>query len=385
MRFLTSLAAVALAGLGGGLGAGLGAALPAQAADPIKIGMVVPMTGSIAESGKYGMQGARLAIDEVNKAGGVLGGRMLELVTEDDQSANPTTILAFNKITGDKNIVAVLGPTRSTQIQAIAPAVLKAGIPVMIGGTDPALTHAGNPWFFRFRPNDSYTVRVMADFGSKVLEKKKWAVVHATDAFGTSAKTLFIDNLKKQGLEPVMVEGQPNNSPDYTAVALKVKQSGADVMATFITYEQDLAIFAKQLKQLGVNPVWIGSPSITTTTARNLAGPALHGTYAVADFFAGANPQAKAFAETYQAAAKSPADFFGSWPYDAIHVLARAIDAAKGTEPQKLRTALLAVKGYAGVEGTYNFDANGDGLHGYNILKNDGGTLVMEKRIDFQD
>jgi branched-chain amino acid transport system substrate-binding protein len=377
MRVFTSLAALAFAGLA--------AAAPARAADTIKIGMVVPMTGPIAEAGKYGMQGARLAIEEVNKAGGVLGGRMLELVTEDDQSANPTTILAFNKITGDKDIVAVLGPTRSTQIQAIAPAVLKAGIPVMIGGTDPALTHAGNPWFFRFRPNDTYTVRVMADFGSKVLEKKKWAVVHATDAFGTSAKTLFIDNLKRQGLEPVMVEGQPNNSADYTAVALKVKQSGADVMATFITFEQDLAIFAKQLKQLGVNLVWVGSPSITATTARNLAGPALYGTYAVADFFAGANPQAKVFAEKYQTAAKSPADFFAAWPYDAIHVLAQAIDAAKSTEPQKLRAALLGVKGYAGVEGTYNFDPNGDGLHGYNILKNDGGTLALEKRIDFQD
>jgi branched-chain amino acid transport system substrate-binding protein len=377
MQVLKSLAAGALAL------AVAGAA--AQAADTIKIGMVVPLTGSIAESGKYGIQGAKLAIEEINKAGGVLG-RQLELVTEDDQSANPTTILAFNKITGDKTIVAVLGPTRSTQIQAIAPAVLKAGVPVMIGGTDPALTHAGNPWFFRFRPNDSYTVRVMADFGSKVLDKKKWAVVHATDAFGTSAKTLFIDTLKKQqNLEPVMVEGQPNNSPDYTAVALKVKQSGADVMATFITYEQDLAIFAKQLKQLGVSLVWVGSPSITTTTARNLAGPALHGTYAVADFFAGANPQAKAFADKYQAAYRAPADFFGSWPYDAIHVLAKAIAAGNSTEPQKLRTALLAVKGYEGVEGTYNFDANGDGLHGYNILKNDGGNLAQEKRIDFQD
>jgi len=358
--------------------------MPARAADPIKIGMVIPLTGSIAESGKYGIQGAKLAIEEVNKAGGVLG-RPLELVIEDDQSANPTTILAFNKLAGDKNIVAFLGPTRSTQIQAIAPAVQKAGIPVMIGGTDPTLTHTGNPWFFRFRPNDNYTVRVMADFGGTVLGKKKWAVVHATDAFGTSAKTLFLDNLKKQGIEPVMVEGQPNNSPDYTAVALKVKQSGADVMATFITYEQDLAIFAKQLRQLGVDLVWVGSPSITTTTARNLAGPALYGTYAVADFFSGANPQAKAFAEKYQAAYKSPADFFGSWPYDAIHVLAKAIESAKSTDPQKLRAALLAVKGYQGVEGTYNFDNNGDGLHGYNILKNDNGNIVIEKRIDFND
>jgi|WetSurMetagenome_2_1015567.scaffolds.fasta_scaffold07373_6 branched-chain amino acid transport system substrate-binding protein len=364
----------------GGIAISFGMA--AHAVEPIKIGMVIPMTGPIAESGRYGIQGAKLAIEEVNKAGGVLG-RPLELVTEDDQSANPTTILAFNKLAGDKSIVAVLGPTRSTQIQAMAPAVQKAGLPVMIGGTDPTLTLTGNPWLFRFRPNDNYTVRVMSDFGTKVLGKHKWAVVHATDAFGTSAKTLFVDALKKEGITPVMVEGQPNNSPDYTAVALKVKQSGADVMATFITYEQDLAIFAKQLQQLGVHIAWVGSPSITTTTARKLAGPALYGTYAVADFYPGANAQAKAFAANYEAAYKSTPDFFASWPYDAIHVLANAINAAKGVEPQKVRAALLAVKGYKGVEGTYNFDENGDGLHGYNILRNVGGNIVLDKRIDF--
>jgi branched-chain amino acid transport system substrate-binding protein len=357
---------------------------PTHAADPIKIGMVIPLTGSIAESGKYGIQGARLAIEEINKAGGVLG-RPLELVIEDDQSANPSTILAFNKLAGDNDIVAFLGPTRSTQIQAMSPAVQKAGKPVMIGGTDPKLTLAGNPWLFRFRPNDSYTVRVMSDFGSNTLGKKKWAVVYATDAFGTSASTLFIEALKKQGLTPVMTEGQPNNSPDFTAVALKVKQSGADVMATFITYEQDLAIFAKQLRQLGVNVAWVGSPSITTTTARNLAGAALYGTYAIADFHVAANPEAKAFSEKYQAAYKSAPDLFSSWPYDAVHVLATAITAAKSVEPDKLRQALLAVKGYRGVEGTYDFDKNGDGLHGYNILKNDNGNMIVEKRIDFTD
>ena len=106
--------------------------LAVQAADPIKIGMVVPLTGPIADAGRYGTQGAKLAVEEVNKAGGVLG-RQLELVIEDDQSLNPATVLAFTKLADDKDIVAFLGPTRSTQIQAIAPSVKQAGRPVMIG------------------------------------------------------------------------------------------------------------------------------------------------------------------------------------------------------------------------------------------------------------
>jgi branched-chain amino acid transport system substrate-binding protein len=374
------------AAVGFGFVLALALAMPTttHAADPIKIGMVVPLTGPIADAGRYGTQGAKLAVEEVNNAGGVLG-RPLELVIEDDQSLNPATVLAFTKLADDKDIVAFLGPTRSTQIQSIAPSVKQIGRPVMIGGTDPSLTLAGNPWLFRFRPNDTYTARVMSDFGLNKLGKKKWAIVHATDAFGTTAKTLFTDALKSQGVTPVLIEGQPNNSPDYTAVALAVKQSGADVLATFITFEPDVAIFARQLRQLGVNIVWLGSPSITTTTARKLAGATLFGTYAVADFHTDANPEAKAFSEKYLAAYKTAPDFFGSWPYDAVHVLAKAITAAGSTDPQKIRDALLAVKGYRGVEGTYAFDKNGDGLHGYNIVRNDNGNIVVEKRIDFDD
>jgi len=358
--------------------------LPTYAADSIKIGMVVPLTGAIADAGRYGLQGAKLAVEEINAAGGVLG-RQLELIVEDDQTLNPTTVLAFTKLADNKDIVAFLGPTRSTQIQAIAPSVQQAARPVMIGGTDPTLTKSGNPWLFRFRPNDTYTARAMAEFGSEKLGKQKWAIVHATDAFGTNAKSLFTAALKARGITPVMTEGQPNSSPDYTAVALAVKQSGADILATFITFEPDVAIFARQLRQLGVNVVWLGSPSITTTTARKLAGAALYGTYAVADFHSDANAEAKAFAEKYAGLYKTTPDFFASWPYDAVHVLAKAITAAGGTAPETIRQALLAIKAYRGVEGIYNFDANGDGLHGYNIVKNSNGDVVVEQRIDFKD
>jgi branched-chain amino acid transport system substrate-binding protein len=361
-----------------------GFSFAAHAAETLKIGMVVPLTGPIADAGRYGMQGAKLAVDEINAQGGVLG-RPLELIIEDDQTQNPTTVLAFTKLADNKDIVAFLGPTRSTQIQAIAPSVLQAGRPVLIGGTDPTLTKSGNPWFFRFRPNDTYTARAMAAFGTEKLGKQKWAIVHATDAFGTNAKTLFAEALKARGIAPVMTEGQPNNSPDYTAVALAVKQSGADILATFITFEPDVAIFARQLRQLGVNVVWLGSPSITTTTARKLAGATLFGTYAVADFHPDANPEAKAFAAKYAELYKTAPDFFASWPYDAIHVLAKAITTADDTSPEKIRQALLAIKGYLGVEGTYDFDSNGDGLHGYNIVKNANGEIAVEQRIDFND
>ena len=118
-----------------------------SSAEPLKIGMVAPLTGAAAEPGRYETQGAKLAAEEVNKAGGVLG-RPIELVIEDNQTTNPGSVLAFSKLAGDKDIPAFIGPIFSTQIHAMAPDIQRLGKPVMIGGTDPQLTHMGNPWLF---------------------------------------------------------------------------------------------------------------------------------------------------------------------------------------------------------------------------------------------
>jgi branched-chain amino acid transport system substrate-binding protein len=355
-----------------------------RGAEPLKIGMVAPLTGPAAEVGRYQTQGAKLAAEEVNKAGGVLG-RPIELVIEDSQSTNPGSVLAFSKLAGDKDIPAFIGPTFSTQIHATAPDIQRLGKPVMIGGTDPQLTHMGNPWLFRFRPNDTYSARVIADYGVKTLDKKKWAIVHSTDAFGTSGMKNLVEDLKGMGVEPALVQGYTNNSQDFTPVVLAVKQSGADVMATYMTLPPDLAIFARQLRQLGVNIAWVGSPTTVATDSLKLAGPALYGTYAVADFAADSSPAAKEFATKYEATYKSAPDYHGAWTYDAVHVLALAIDNAKSLEPQKIREAILSVKDYPGVEGTYNFDQNGDGLRGYNVVKNDNGKIAFIKHIDFSE
>ena len=356
----------------------------AHSAEPLKIGMVAPVTGAQAETGSYQIQGAKLAVEEINKAGGLLG-RPIELVIEDDQTTNPGVVLAFSKLAGDKDIPAFIGPLFSTQVHAMAPDIQRTGRPVMIGATDPQLTHMGNPWLFRCRPNDSYSARVIADYGVNTLGKKKWAIVYSTEAFGTNGMKNLVEALKGLGVEPALVQGYTINSEDFTPVAFAVKQSGADVMGTYMIVGPDQAIFARQLRQLGVNIAWIGSPTTVATTVLKLAGPALYGSYAVSDFAADSSPAAKEFAAKYEATYKSAPDFRGAWTYDAVHVLALAIDNAKSLEPQKIREAILSVKGYVGAEGTYNFDQNGDGLHGYNIVKNDNGKIVFIKYIDFRE
>jgi branched-chain amino acid transport system substrate-binding protein len=354
----------------------------AQAAT-LKIGMCAPVTGPAAESGGYALTGAKLALEKVNKSGGVLG-KQVELIVEDDQTTNPGIVLAFSKLAAQSDIVGFLGSIRSTQVHAMAPDVMKLAKPVMFGGTDPNLTHMGNPWLFRCRPNDSYSGRVLAEFGINTIGKKKWAIVHSTDAFGTAGGKALTEALKAGGADIVLDQGYTNQSQDFTPVVLAVKQSGADILGSYFTFENDLGIFARQLRQLGVTIPYVGSPSIVNITALKLAGPALYNTYGVADYAEDSSEASKAFGQAYRAVAKVAPDNQSSWPYDAVNILCTAINKAGKTDPAAIREAILSIKGYAGAEGEYNYDPNGDGLHGYNVVKNDHGKIVFDKHIEFK-
>jgi branched-chain amino acid transport system substrate-binding protein len=384
-RFFLQSSAASAAYLASGVWAARAANAPGVAdAATIKIGMVLPVTGPAADNGKNLLIGAKIALDRVNKAGGVLG-KQVELVTEDDQTTNPGAVLAFSKLAAQPDIVAFIGSIRSTQTHAMAPDILKTGKPVCFGGTDPKLTKVGNPWLIRFRPNDSYSGRVIASYGVETLGKKNWAIVHSTDTFGVGGFNALAASLEKIGAKVALDQGYPNQSQDFTPVVLAIKSSGADIIGSYFSFDTDITIFARQVQQLGVTLPWVGSPAIVAANAIKLAGPALWGTYGVADFAVDSCPEAKEFARLYGEVSTATADGLSSWTYDAIGVLCASINKAGSTDPGKIREAILSTKGYKGAEGEYNFDEFGDGLHGYNIVRNEKGTIVFDKHIEFTD
>jgi branched-chain amino acid transport system substrate-binding protein len=358
------------------------ASINVNAADPIRIGLVSEISGPNAEAGANTVNGAKLAVEEVNKAGGVLGAP-LELKVEDNQSTNPGSVLAVSKLGSQGNIAALIAPVRSTQVQATAPTIAKLGLPTMIGGSDYGLTHSGHAWLFRARPNDAYSAKVIVDFGVNTLKKKKWAIIYSTDTFGTGGKNMLVEELKALGVTPVLLQGYTNNTQDFTPVVLAVKQSGADIISSYTPFSTDAAILATQLRQLGVNTPWIGSATLASDSTIRLAKEALYDTYSVSDFFADASPESQAYAKKYKQAFGRDADFYSSWAYDAVHILALAMNRAKSTKPEAVRKEILAIRGFKGAEGTYNFDKNGDGLHGYNIVKNEKGNNVFIKHTAF--
>ena len=246
---------------------------------------------------------------------------------------------------------------------------------MLIGGTDPVLTHMGNPWYFRFRPNDTYSARVIADYGTKTLGKKKWAVVNTTDAFGTSGMKLLVESLKGMGIEPVLIQGYPNFSQDFTAVALAVKQSGADVMGTYM-FEADQAMFAKQLRQMGVNPTWVGSPTTVSVTALKLAGPALYGSYAVTDFNRNLSEAAKASQQNPKPPTKRQPI---SLRLELLRreLMARAIDERRAGARRAGARRPVGERLRRG-PGRLQFQQERRRTHGYNVVKNNNGVVVFD-------
>jgi branched-chain amino acid transport system substrate-binding protein len=353
-----------------------------RGATAVRIGQIAPLSGGGAASGPLHVNGARLALDMVNAAGGVLG-QPVELVVEDGLSTPDGAAAAFGRLAGRGDVVGILGSTRSVEMHAIAPEALKTGRPVLFGGTDPALTELGNLWLFRCQPSDVFSARAMAAFGVGDLGKRNWAILHSSDPFGTSGAAALRAALEGLNARVVLARDYPNQRGDFAALAQAVAASDADALASYVSFEPDQVAMARALRETGVRLPWIGSQFIAATAVVAQAGEALYDTHAVAAFHPDANSQARAFANRYEQAFGARADFFAAWPFDAATILARAVRAAGSTEPGAVRSAILAIRGHGGAEGEFNFDAKGDGLHGYNVVRNDGGRIVFVRRFEF--
>lgn len=350
---------------------------------PYEIGMLTALSGSGAASGQLKVDGAQLAIKEINAKGGV-NGHPLKLIVEDDQTTNPGTVNAFNKLVSQyPNLTAIIGPIRSTEVQAITPNIEQTGIPVLIGGTDPQLTHENDPWVFRFRPNDSYSARTMAYYLIKKLHLTKIAIVHSTDGFGSGGNEYLKKYIAMYGGQVVSDQGYTNHSTDYTSIITALKSANPQAVATYFTYGADLGIFLKQYSQFGLKATIMGSSSITTSDVIHLLGKQLNGDYGTTDYAYGQNPQSITFGNALEAAYPGvKPDVYSSYCYDAVNVLSTVL-AKNGTSHQAVQQGLLSVKNFPGSEGVYNFDKNGDGLHGYTVVKFNGASPKIIKVYNF--
>lgn len=361
--------------------------LPIQAAppagEPIRIGVVTEVTGGAAMSGDHAVKGVNLALNEINAAGGVLG-RPVELVIEDTKSTNPGAVAAYNKAVQQDNVIAVIAPIRSTQIQAMDQLIRQAKLVTVMGGTNTGLTEKGDEWLFRFRPPDKYASMAMVEYLVGTLKLTKIGVLHDSDAFGSGGADAVQAALKNKGLEICSRQKYTTGDKDYVAQLLSLKNAGCEAMVSYGTNSEDVAIYLRQRKEMASNLVIMGSPSSVSEVTLRLGGEANEGIYAVTDYLAEANKTSLKFVENYgKAYAGAIPDNYSSWMYDALYALTYAIDKAGGTDPETMRKAMFTLQGKESVEGTYNCAPNGDCAHTYFVVQVKDSKVGLIAGINF--
>lgn len=352
----------------------------AQSKPPVRIGYIATQTGRAAMTGEREIRGATLAEKQINAAGGV-NSAPIQVVIYDSNSTTQGAVNAVNKAI-DEKVTAILGPGRSTDIQAVSPIVKEAGIPALIPGTAVQLTEQGNPWLFRIRANDSVYGAVMGEFLVNDLKAKKIGILHDQDAFGTGGADMVTATLKKYNITPVRRERYSTGTKDYTAQLLNLKNAGAEAVVLYTTNAEDAAIIYRQIKELGITWKIVGCSAALSQVVVDLSGTASEGAYGVVDYVPDANAQTKTFTAAYMKEYNQEPDYASAYAYAQVMFLSYAMKkVGTNTDKGKIRQAILSTKGYKGVEGTYNFNANGDGCHEASLVQMKNKKLQYIKTI----
>jgi branched-chain amino acid transport system substrate-binding protein len=349
----------------------------------IKIGVIQPLSGSVAYNGQADVAGTKLAVEERNAKGGVLG-KKIELVIEDGQCSPSASVNAAEKLIQRDKVVAISGAFCSSATMAVMPVAETNKIPIITGVSSKSdMTEKGNKWFFRATETDGLLAKSFANILADQLKLKKIAYIGVNDDFGRGGVEEFEKQLTKLGVTTVMKEYFDHGTTDFYTLLTKLRSSGAD--GVFVAAEtQDGSTFVKQKAEFGLDQKVFGVGSWATADFMRLAGPAADGIYAAVPYvFTMETPKNVDFVKRYEAAAKEKPGKYGAAGFNALNILMDAIQLAGTTEPEALRDA-LTLTDYEGPNGKFTFDPKGQ-AHGFNIvlvqLKNNTPTVVATTSI----
>jgi branched-chain amino acid transport system substrate-binding protein len=346
--------------------AGLLAALPAMAQQTIKIGLIQPMTGSVAYNGLADVNGSKLAVEQRNKAGGILG-KKVELVIEDGQCQPATSVNALEKLVQKDKVVALSGAFCSSATAAIIPVAEKYKTPLITGVSSKAdLTEKGMKYFYRAAETDDLLAEAFARIIANELKLKNVAYIGVNDDWGRGGVAAFSKNLSALGAKTVMTEYFDHGATDFYTLLAKLRTAKAD--GVFVAAEtQDGSILVKQLKEMGIPAKVFGVGSWATPDFIGLTGEASEGIYAAVPYVSALNtPRNQAFVKDYALAYKQQPGKYSAAGYNAVNILMDAIARAGSTDADKIREA-LAKTDYNGPNGNFRFTAKGQAT-GFDVM-----------------
>jgi branched-chain amino acid transport system substrate-binding protein len=344
----------------------LAQAQPAGKVVQVKIGTVSPLSGPSAHAGKDIENGARMAIDDLNAKGIVLGGSKVQWVLQpEDDAADPRTGTTVAQKLVDAKVAAVVGHLNSGTTVPASKIYANAGIPqISPAATTPVYTNQGFKTAFRVVANDNLIGRTLATYTLGTLKAKKIAVIDDRTAFGQGLADEFVKGVKKAGAGTSVVSRQftGDKATDFSAILTQIRARDPDVIF-YGGMDAVAGPMLKQMKALGLRAKLISGDGVCSEKMPLLAGDALvdDKVYCVVAGGIGAGQEAglNAFTQRYQQRYKLPVQSYAPYAYDAVMVFAKAMQTANSSDPAKFMPALAAVR-HEGVTGSIAFDQKGD-------------------------
>ena len=323
----------------------------------IKIGEFASMTGKEATFGQASHKGTLLAVEEVNARGGVLG-KKLELITEDNQSKAGESATIVRKFISRDKVVAVIGEVASSRSLEAAPVCQNAKIPMITpSSTAPEVTAKGN-YIFRVCFIDPFQGTVMAKFARDTLKVRRVALITSvSSAYSVGLAKYFKERFAADGGTVVLEQRFSEGEKDFRAQLTAIKSAGVE--GIFVpTYYSEAALICRQARDLGLNLPIFGADGWESPELVEIGGKAVERTYFATHYSPeNQDPVVVKFNDRFRKRWGDVSDTLTGLGYDAVMMLADAIQRAGTTDSAKLRDALAATKDFKGVTGTITLDA----------------------------
>ncbi|MGI4861989.1 MAG: branched-chain amino acid ABC transporter substrate-binding protein [Janthinobacterium lividum] len=333
----------------------------AAADEVVKIGHVAPLTGGIAHLGKDNENGARLAIEEINKKGLVINGQKvtLELDPQDDAADPRQATQVAQKLVDDK-VVGVVGHLNSGTTIPASKIYSDAGIvQISPSATNPTYTQQGFKTAYRVVATDAQQGPALATYASSTLKAKSVAIVDDASAYGQGLADEFEKKAKALGIKVLSHDATNDKAVDFRAILTKIKAERPDVIM-YGGMDATGGPFAKQARQLAIKSRILAGDGVCTEKLSDLAGDATDNVVcSQAGMALEKMPGGDAFSKRYQARFGQPIQIYAPFTYDAVYIIVDAMKRANSTDKAKILAAMPATD-FKGVLGETQFDSKGD-------------------------
>ncbi len=318
---------------------------PLSAAEgPVKVGVVLPLTGEEAKFGEIEKNSFLMALDEINKAGGV-NGKPIELVIEDDTGKPDVGRSAVEKLISRDKVLVLSGGYSSSVTYAVCAVAQQRKVPFLVTtGSADKITEQGWDFVFRINPPVSEYPKALMTFLSDVVKPKTVAILHENTLFGQSGSKEFAILAEAAGIKVITKEGYEKGAVDFKPLLIKVKAAKPDLVY-MISYVMDAALLMRQSKELDFNPKLFvgGGAGFTLPEFAQNAGDAAEDVFSAALWTPTVPyPGAKEYFDNYKAKYGTPTEYHGAEAYASMYVLADALKRAKEMTPKGVREALVA-------------------------------------------